>query len=111
MTNAVIPALLAGNTILIKQAPQTFAAADFFITALQAAGLPKDVVQAVRCDHETCHEIMQIPAIQYVQFTGSVKGLLDVAHIFARRKAGSFIVDLSIYPLWLRTWREGSGVR
>jgi acyl-CoA reductase-like NAD-dependent aldehyde dehydrogenase len=74
MTNSVIPALLAGNTVLIKQAPQTFAAADFFIKAMRAAGIPKDVVQAIRCDHDTCHEVMQMPEIQYVQFTGSVKG-------------------------------------
>jgi acyl-CoA reductase-like NAD-dependent aldehyde dehydrogenase len=78
MANAVIPALLAGNTVLIKQAPQTFAAGDFWVAALHKAGLPKDIVQNIRMSHETCHEVMQMPEIQFVQFTGSVNGKFGI---------------------------------
>lgn len=57
--NALVPALLAGNTVLLKPSPQTPLCSERILAHLLAAGLPKDVCQvrppAAFCDPKlTC---------------------------------------------------------
>ncbi|KAG6877961.1 hypothetical protein C0992_008908, partial [Termitomyces sp. T32_za158] len=43
--NSVLPAIIAGNSVLLKPSPQTPVTAERIVNALIKAGLPKDVVQ------------------------------------------------------------------
>ncbi|KAI8637549.1 aldehyde dehydrogenase [Parasitella parasitica] len=70
--NNIIPALLAGNTVLLKQSPQTPKCADIFVETLREAGVPTDVVQAVHVHDKEASYLVQHPSIQFVNFTGSV---------------------------------------
>ena len=72
--NGVLPALLAGNCVLLKQAPQTFPCADRFADALKEAGLPDGVFSAITIDHDVCKTILSNPKVHHVHFTGSVQG-------------------------------------
>lgn len=70
--NNVIPALLAGNTVLLKQSPQTPQCADIFVDTLREAGVPKDVIQAIHVQDKEASYLVQHPLVQFVNFTGSV---------------------------------------
>ncbi|KAH8548179.1 aldehyde dehydrogenase [Umbelopsis sp. PMI_123] len=73
MVNNVIPALLAGNTVLLKQSPQTPLCADIFAQSLHEAGIPKHVLQVTHIDDEGANYLVQHPQIKFVNFTGSVE--------------------------------------
>lgn len=73
-TNVVIPAVLAGNAVLIKHAPQTASVADHLERAFLAAGAPVGLVQALFVDHPTVSALLQDRRIRHVGFTGSVRG-------------------------------------
>lgn len=70
--NNIIPALLAGNTVLLKQSPQTPQCADIFVETLREAGVPTDAVQAIHVQDKEANYLVQHPSIQFVNFTGSV---------------------------------------
>ncbi|KAJ3168905.1 hypothetical protein HDU88_001232 [Geranomyces variabilis] len=86
--NGVVPALLAGNTVILKQAPQTFPCADRFADAFKAAGLPQGVFQHLHVDHGVAETIIRDARIAHVLFTGSVRGGHEVCRIAADRFAG-----------------------
>ncbi|KAJ3158457.1 hypothetical protein HDU86_002926, partial [Geranomyces michiganensis] len=86
--NGVVPALLAGNTVILKQAPQTFPCAQRFADAFKAAGLPDGVFQHLHVDHPTAETIIRDPRIAHILFTGSVRGGHEVCRIAADRFAG-----------------------
>ncbi|KAJ3273257.1 hypothetical protein HDV01_004615 [Terramyces sp. JEL0728] len=72
--NGVVPAILAGNSVILKQAPQTFPVADRFLKAFERAGLPKGVFQFLHIDHPTAEVVIKHPNVAYTHFTGSVGG-------------------------------------
>jgi acyl-CoA reductase-like NAD-dependent aldehyde dehydrogenase len=72
--NAVVPALLAGNSVILKIAPQTPLVAERYAEAFEAAGLPDGVFQFLHIDHEQVAEIIRDTRIGFVAFTGSVAG-------------------------------------
>lgn len=73
--NSVIPALLAGNAVIIKPAPQTPVPAERWLQTLTAAGLPTNVLQVVHLAQEdTLNLLVADPRIDFVTFTGSVVG-------------------------------------
>lgn len=72
--NAVVPALLAGNSVILKSAPQTPLVAERYAEAFAAAGLPEGVFQYLHMDHEQVAEVIGDPRINFVAFTGSVAG-------------------------------------
>ena len=76
--NAVVPAVLAGNAVLIKHSPRTPRCAEHFVEAFGAANIPNDLVQSLHVDHLTCAQVMRHPAIGAVSFTGSVRGGREV---------------------------------
>jgi acyl-CoA reductase-like NAD-dependent aldehyde dehydrogenase len=81
--NSLIPALLAGDSVILKHAPQTFDCADQYAKALKAAGLPDGVFTAVRIDHVQASEIMKDKRIRHVQFTGSERGGKEISALLA----------------------------
>ncbi len=72
--NAIIPALMAGNTVLLKHAKQTPLCAERYAAAFEYAGLPAGVFQYLHLDHDQVSEIIADDRVDYVAFTGSVEG-------------------------------------
>jgi acyl-CoA reductase-like NAD-dependent aldehyde dehydrogenase len=85
--NAVVPALLAGNCVILKMALQTPLVAERYAEAFQAAGLPEGVFQFLHVDHDQVARMIGDPRIGYVAFTGSVPG----GHAVQRAAAARFI--------------------
>lgn len=72
--NSIIPALVAGNTAILKHSAQTPLCAERIAEAFEAAGLPEGVFQYLHASHDTVAHIIKQPAINYIAFTGSVAG-------------------------------------
>ncbi len=72
--NAIIPAIMAGNTVILKHATQTPLCAERYAAAFDYAGLPKGIFQYVHMSHTQVAEVIQDNRIDYVAFTGSVGG-------------------------------------
>lgn len=72
--NSVLPALLAGNSVLLKPSPQTPLAAERLAKALDAAGLPRGVMQAVHASLTMTEKLVKHRLVDFVSFTGSVPG-------------------------------------
>ncbi len=72
--NTLAPALIAGNTVILKHASQTLLVGERLAEAFHAAGIPADVFQNVVLDHATTEHLIQNRAFNFVNFTGSVGG-------------------------------------
>jgi acyl-CoA reductase-like NAD-dependent aldehyde dehydrogenase len=72
--NSVIPALLAGNAVVLKHSSQTPLVAERFGDALALAGLPEGVFQCLHAGHDVTELAVRDPRVDFVAFTGSVKG-------------------------------------
>lgn len=84
--NTVAPALIAGNTVVLKHATQTLLVGDRMARAFHAAGVPEDVFQNVFLDHDTTSKLIAGRAFDFVNFTGSVRG----GQAMERAAAGTF---------------------
>ena len=79
LVNSLIPALLAGNSILLKPSPQTPTIVERVQEIFAEAGLPENVIQYFHCGSLTRLEsIVRSPQIKLICFTGSVAGGLQV---------------------------------
>jgi acyl-CoA reductase-like NAD-dependent aldehyde dehydrogenase len=72
--NVIIPALMAGNTVVLKHAQQTPLCAERYAAAFECAGLPQGVFQYLHLTHEQTSRLIGAPEIAQVAFTGSVAG-------------------------------------
>src|SRR5580698_10499843 len=72
--NAVLPALIAGNAVILKHSHQTPLCAERFLEAFLAAGVPSGVFQYLHLSHGDTARLMGDPRIAGVCFTGSVSG-------------------------------------
>jgi acyl-CoA reductase-like NAD-dependent aldehyde dehydrogenase len=72
--NAVVPAVLAGNAVVIKHSPRTPLTAEAFARAFEEAGAPAGTVAAVFVDYERTEKLVGDPRVDHVLFTGSVHG-------------------------------------
>ncbi|MBM1557543.1 aldehyde dehydrogenase family protein [Sulfitobacter mediterraneus] len=72
--NTVAPALIAGNTVMLKHASQTPLVGERMAQAFHAAGVPEDVFQNVFLDHQTTSDLIAAKSFGFVNFTGSVGG-------------------------------------
>jgi len=72
--NSVLPAIIAGNAVLLKPSPQTPLTAERFQLALERAGLPKGVMQTVHLSPTLTSHAVRHPEVDFVSFTGSVAG-------------------------------------
>jgi acyl-CoA reductase-like NAD-dependent aldehyde dehydrogenase len=86
--NSIIPALVAGNSVILKHSDQTPLCAERFFEALTEAGLPRDVFQIVHADHAAVGSLIGSGAVDYVAFTGSVAGGDAVQRAAASRRVG-----------------------
>lgn len=84
--NTLVPALIAGNTVILKHASQTLLVGERLAEAFHAAGVPSDVFQNVVLDHATTEALIAARAFNFVNFTGSVGG----GQAIERAAAGTF---------------------
>ncbi len=87
--NAVVPALLAGDAVVLKVASQTPLVAERWAEGLAAAGLPEGVFQFVHADHDTVAGMVTDPRVGFVAFTGSVAGGHAVQRAASTRFVGT----------------------
>jgi len=86
LVNSLVPALLSGNSVILKPSPQTPTIAERIQEAFVEAGLDKEVIQIFHCgDFGKIEKLVQAPEIQLVCFTGSVAGGLAVQKAAAGR--------------------------
>lgn len=76
--NAIVPALMAGNVILLKHSFQTPLVAERYAKAAHQAGLPEGVFQILHLNHQNTAEFIGHPKVNGVCFTGSVNGGIAV---------------------------------
>jgi len=92
LVNSLIPALLAGNTVILKPSPQTPTIVERVAKVFSDAGLPEGVLQYFHCGTPSMIEtIVKNPKIALVCFTGSVAGGLAV-----QKAAASRIVNVGL---------------
>lgn len=72
--NSVIPALMAGNAVILKHAAQTLLVGERFQMALDRAGLPAGLFQTLMLTHAQTAKIISTRQVDQVNFTGSVAG-------------------------------------
>jgi acyl-CoA reductase-like NAD-dependent aldehyde dehydrogenase len=84
--NTIVPALIAGNGVMLKHASQTLLVGEVLAEAFHAGGVPEDVFQNVVLDHRTTEALIRARAFGFVNFTGSVEGGAAIE----RAAAGTF---------------------
>lgn len=85
--NVVVPAVLAGNAVIIKHSSRTPLCGRAFTEAFARAGAPDGLVQDVLADHATTDALIRHAGVNFVSFTGSVRG----GHEVVQSAAGRFI--------------------
>ncbi len=85
--NSVIPALLAGNTVILKHSSQTPLCGEAIAGLFAEVGLPAGVLQSVHSDHANTERAVGDSRVDFVAFTGSVRG----GHAMVRAAADRFI--------------------
>lgn len=72
--NTVVPALIAGNVVVLKASSQTILTGARFQAAMDRAGVPKGVFQHLVLDHAGAERMIAAGLLDHVSFTGSVAG-------------------------------------
>jgi acyl-CoA reductase-like NAD-dependent aldehyde dehydrogenase len=72
--NSIIPAIMAGNSVILKHSAQTLLCAERFYQAFEQAGLPAGVFQYLHLNHAMTADLVRHNNIAYISFTGSVAG-------------------------------------
>ena len=85
--NSVVPALMAGNAVVLKHSAQTPLCAETFAECFAAAALPAGLFQVLHLEHADTERVIRDPRIDFVAFTGSVAG----GHAVQRAAAERFI--------------------
>ncbi|MBM3726158.1 MAG: aldehyde dehydrogenase family protein [Acidobacteria bacterium] len=86
--NSVLPAIAAGNAVILKHSAQTPLCAEHYAEAFAQAGLPPGVFQFLHMGHEDTARVIADSRIGFVSFTGSVAGGHAVQAAAARRFIG-----------------------
>lgn len=84
--NTIAPALMAGNTVVIKHATQTLLVGERMVRAFVEAGVPDDVFINLFLDHQTTSALIAAGNFNFINFTGSVEGGRSIE----RAAAGTF---------------------
>jgi len=83
--NAIVPALAAGNVVVLKHSDQTPLVAERMTETARAAGLPEGVLQHLHMDHDAVARTVADERVDFVAFTGSVGGGRAVHRAAAER--------------------------
>jgi len=83
--NCIVPAVLAGNSVVIKHSSRTPLVANAMADAFTRAGAPAGLVQPLSCSHSVVDSVIQLPQVGFVSFTGSVPGGYAIQSSVAKR--------------------------
>lgn len=83
--NVIVPAVLAGNAVVVKHSPRSPLCGEHFAKAFADGGAPRHLVQALHCDHPTSERIVGDPRVDHVVFTGSIYGGHRIVQAGAQR--------------------------
>jgi acyl-CoA reductase-like NAD-dependent aldehyde dehydrogenase len=86
--NSIVPALMAGNAVVLKPSSQTPLSAERMANAFRAGGLPEGLFQYVYLDHAATDGAVRDPRVDFVAFTGSVAGGHRVQQVAAEQFTG-----------------------
>ena len=100
--NSVIPAIMAGNAVVLKHSAQTPLCAERFLECFLAAGLPEGVFQVLQLSHELTSRAIADPRVGFVAFTGSVAGGHAVQRAAAERFVGTGLELGGCDPAYVR---------
>jgi acyl-CoA reductase-like NAD-dependent aldehyde dehydrogenase len=100
--NGIVPALMAGNAVILKHSAQTPLCAERFADAFSTAGLPEGVFQYLHLGHEATAMLIQSGRVDFVSFTGSVQGGHVVQHAAADRFLGTGLELGGKDPVYVR---------
>ncbi|MDA1283824.1 MAG: aldehyde dehydrogenase family protein [Proteobacteria bacterium] len=84
-TNTIVPALLSGNSVILKHSSQTPMCAELIAKALIGTGIPEGLFQYIHTDHGSCEKIISDSRIAHVVFTGSVNGGKEIKKYIGQR--------------------------
>lgn len=84
--NTIVPALIAGNAVVIKHATQTLLVGERIVRAFTEAGMPEDVFINLFLDHKGSEQLISTGSFDFINFTGSVGG----GQAIERAAAGTF---------------------
>lgn len=83
--NVVMPAVLAGNAVIVKHSPRSPLCGKMFADAFVAAGADPRLVQALDCTHALSERMVADERVDHVVFTGSVFGGKRISQAAAGR--------------------------
>eukprot|EP00938_MAST-03A_sp_MAST-3A-sp1_P005356 g5356.t1 len=84
--NAIVPAILAGNAVVLKHSERTPLCGEHFAKAFEAAGAPKGLVSFVNCSHDVSATMIADRRVGFVSFTGSVRGGREIYSTLAQSR-------------------------
>ncbi|HYM26998.1 MAG TPA: aldehyde dehydrogenase family protein [Steroidobacteraceae bacterium] len=100
--NSVVPALMAGNAVILKHSAQTPLCAEVFAECLTAAGLAAGLFQVLHLSHADTEAVIRDPRVDFVAFTGSVAGGRAVQKVAAERFIGVGLELGGCDPVYVR---------
>ena len=80
-TSKIIPALLAGNSVVLKVSPENSLSMGFLAELLERVGLPEGVVSVLPADRETSEYLISHRDVDKIAFTGSTRAGRRIAAI------------------------------
>ncbi len=86
--NSIVPALLAGNAVILRHSAQTPLVAERFADAFKEAELPEGLFQYLHLSHDDTAKVIRDSRINFVSFTGSVSGGHQIQKVAAERFVG-----------------------
>ncbi|WP_031010175.1 aldehyde dehydrogenase [Streptomyces sp. NRRL F-5727] len=80
-TSKIIPALVAGNSVVLKVSPENSLSMGFLAELLEQTGLPEGVVSVLPADRETSEYLVSHRDVDKIAFTGSTRAGRRIAAI------------------------------
>jgi acyl-CoA reductase-like NAD-dependent aldehyde dehydrogenase len=84
--NTIVPALIAGNAVVVKHATQTLLVGERIARAFSESGFPEELLVNLFLDHEGTEALIAAGCFDFINFTGSVGG----GRAIERAAAGTF---------------------
>src|SRR4030081_2043612 len=100
--NSVVPALMAGNAVVLKHSAQTPLCAEAFAECFAAAGLPSGLFQVLHLRHADTEVVIRDQRVDFVAVTGSVADGLAVQRFAAERFIGVGLELGGCDPVYVR---------
>nr|WP_225812072.1 aldehyde dehydrogenase [Streptomyces spinosus] len=80
-TSKIIPALVAGNSVILKVSPENSLSMGFLAELLERVGLPEGVISVLPADRETSEYLVSHQDVDKIAFTGSTRAGRRIAAI------------------------------